>query len=119
MSTPFLNYFLKDMSGTCKNNVRMAENKTERLDMRIPATLKAESIAVARIEKRSLSNLIEVLLQDAIDQKKATDPRRFREELSLVLQAEEAAPRFTPVTKPPKGELSNETKTKTPLRKVK
>ena len=54
--------------------------------MRMPETLKFESMAVANIEKRSLANLIETLLGDAVEQKKATDPRRFRVELEKVLE---------------------------------
>lgn len=57
--------------------------KTERLDMRIPASLKTEAIAVANMEKRSLSNLIEVLLNEAVEQKRTVEPRRFKEFLAV------------------------------------
>lgn len=81
MSRGFLKYFHP-----------VAKNKTERFEMRIPTVLKQESVVVATIEKRSLANLIEILLMDAVEQKKATDPRRFREELNKVLELEAQRP---------------------------
>lgn len=78
MSTPFLKYFPS-----------VAKIKTERFEMRIPERLKTESLVVAHLENRSLANLIEVLLTEAVTQKKTTDPRAFNEELKSVLLSQQ------------------------------